>query len=67
MKHVVVDLGVCQGHAACMMTAPALFDLDVRGNAVVLGDGSLTDDAAVDLARRAQAACPERAISIVGD
>lgn len=61
---VIVDAGMCQGHACCMMAAPAVFDIDDNsGKAIVLQanpDDSLRD--AVDKAARS---CPARAIVIV--
>jgi ferredoxin len=43
--------------------APELFDVDDYGNAVVIGDGSVSPDL-VERAKLAVANCPEFAISI---
>lgn len=63
---VTVDAEKCQGHNRCYALAPELFDVDDYGQAVVIGDGSVTPDHA-DAARLAVANCPEFAISIVAD
>ena len=60
---VVIDPERCQGHGRCFSLAPALFDTDDLGNGYVLGDGVVAPEFA-DLARLAQANCPENAISI---
>jgi ferredoxin len=60
---VAIDAERCQGHGRCFSLAPNLFDSDEIGNGFVLGDGVVPSDA-VDLARLAQANCPEHAISI---
>jgi ferredoxin len=60
---VHVDAGRCQGHTLCHMVAPALFELDDE-------DGharAIQPDVPVELedaARKAEAGCPEQAISI---
>jgi len=60
---VVVDLDSCQGHACCMMTAPAVFDIDdASGKAIVLDPNP--DDSSRDLVERAIRGCPARAIAI---
>ena len=52
----------CQGHTLCHMVAPELFALqDEDGHAVSLVKDSLTDEQ-IELARKAAAGCPERAI-----
>jgi ferredoxin len=61
---VSVDAQKCQGHNRCYALAPELFDVDDYGQAVVIGDGSVTPDQA-GAARLAVANCPEFAISIV--
>jgi ferredoxin len=63
---VVIDGERCAGHGRCYVIAPELFTDDERGYGATAGDGAVTPDQA-DLARRAVAACPERAISIVED
>lgn len=60
---VVVDGERCQGHNRCYALAPELFDVDDYGQAVVIGEGTVTDELA-DKAHLAVANCPEYAISI---
>ena len=61
---VVVDRQVCQGHTLCNMTAPDVFGLsDEDGHAEVLVDP--LPESAVEVAQRAAAACPERAIALL--
>jgi ferredoxin len=60
---VVIDAELCQGHGRCFSIAPSIFGFDDLGNGVVLGDGTLTPET-LDLARLAQANCPEHAIFI---
>jgi ferredoxin len=60
---VVIDADLCQGHGRCFSIAPIIFEFDELGNGVVIGDGSLTPET-IDLARLAQANCPEHAIFI---
>jgi len=60
---VRVDPDKCQGHNRCYALAPALFDVDDFGQAVVLGDGLVAPDQE-DGARLAAANCPEFAIII---
>lgn len=63
---VRVDTAKCQGHNRCYALAPELFDVDDYGQAVVLGEGTVTPDLA-DKARLAVANCPEYAISLDED
>jgi len=60
---VVLDAERCQGHNRCYALAPELFDVDDFGQAVVIGDGTVTPDRE-DKAHLAVANCPEYAISI---
>jgi ferredoxin len=60
---VTIDADRCQGHGRCFTLAPSIFTFDEMGSGVVLGDGTLSEDT-VELARLAQANCPEHAISI---
>ena len=60
---VSIDAERCQGHGRCFSLAPSLFGFDELGNGVVIGDGVLSDET-LELARLAQANCPEHAISI---
>ena len=58
-----VDAEKCQGHNRCYALAPELFDVDDYGNAVVIGDGTVSPDLE-EKARLAVANCPEFAITI---
>ena len=59
---VTVDDGKCHGHQMCAIASPDVFGSDEYGNAVVLLDPVPADlDASV---RRAEANCPERAITL---
>ena len=60
---VRVDAEKCQGHNRCYALAPELFDVDDYGQAVVIGDGTVTPELE-EKARLAVANCPEFAISI---
>ena len=60
---VVVDPAKCQGHTLCAMTSPDLFELDDEdGHSRVLLEEVPAGQE--ELARRAAAGCPERAISV---
>jgi ferredoxin len=63
---VVIAGELCAGHGRCYVIAPELFTDDERGYGAPLGDGAVSVEH-TDLARRAVAACPERAISLLGD
>jgi ferredoxin len=63
---VVIDAELCQGQGRCFSMAPGIFGFDDLGNGVVLGDGTLGEET-LDLARLAQANCPEHAIFIEED
>ena len=59
---VTVDGDRCHGHQMCAIASPEVFGSDEYGNAVVLLDPvPLPLEAAV---RRAEANCPERAITL---
>jgi ferredoxin len=60
---VSIDAERCQGHGRCFSLAPDLFEFDELGSGVVRGDGTLNDET-LQLARLAQANCPEHAISM---
>ncbi|MFY9782769.1 MAG: ferredoxin [Acidimicrobiales bacterium] len=60
---VVIDHELCQGQGRCFTMVPSLFDFDDLGNGVVIGDGTLTPET-LELARLAEANCPEHAIFI---
>lgn len=57
-----VDADKCHGHQMCAIASPEVFGSDLYGNAVVLLDPVPAQREAS--ARRAEANCPERAISI---
>ena len=59
---VIVDDSRCHGHQMCAIAAPQVFGSDDYGNAVVLVDPVPTEYEMA--ARRAEANCPERAITI---
>jgi ferredoxin len=60
---IVVDSGLCSGHARCNAVAPELYELDSNGYCSI---GELDVPAALEhQAREGAAACPERAISII--
>ena len=59
---VIVDDGKCHGHQMCAIAAPQVFGSDDYGNALVLLDPVPAEFEAA--ARRAEANCPERAITI---
>jgi ferredoxin len=60
---VHVDPDKCQGHNRCYSIAPELFEIDDLGMANEKGDG-VVPDSLVPKARRAEANCPEFAITI---
>ncbi|MFT5979130.1 MAG: ferredoxin [Candidatus Azotimanducaceae bacterium] len=60
---VHLDVEKCQGHNRCYALAPELFDVDDYGQAVLIGDGSVTTELE-DKARLAALNCPEYAITI---
>lgn len=60
--HLVVDRTACAGHGLCYATAPELLDSDDFGNPVVTSDPVPFER--LDSARRATAACPERALTL---
>lgn len=60
---VRIDPEMCQGQGRCFSIAPGIFDFDDLGSGVVIGDGTLSDET-MELARLAQANCPEHAIFI---
>jgi ferredoxin len=61
---IVIDSERCQGHNRCLAYAGELIDLDSRGHAVVLGDGTVPPELAED-AQLAVDNCPEEAISTI--
>lgn len=60
---VIIDNDRCQGHQMCAIAAPQIFGSDHYGNAELLIDGDIPPELHA-AARRAQANCPEHAITI---
>src|ERR1700756_1905654 len=60
---VHVDQEKCQGHNRCYSLAPELFDIDDLGTSHEKGDGTVSPELEA-AARRAEANCPEYAISL---
>jgi ferredoxin len=60
--NVTVDDTRCHGHQMCAIAAPDVFGSDDYGNAVVLLSPVPAD--LVASVRRAEANCPERAITL---
>jgi ferredoxin len=60
---VSIDAARCQGHGRCFSLAPDVFGFDDLGNGFVHGDGDV-DGERLELARLAEANCPEHAIAI---
>jgi len=60
---VQVDEAKCHGHQMCAIAAPEVFGSDDYGNAVVLVES--VPERLHAATRRAEANCPERAITIV--
>ncbi len=60
---IAFDREKCQGHGRCYSLAPALFESDDEGYAVLLVDGDVPTEQEAD-ARLAADNCPEYAITI---
>ena len=60
---IAVDRDLCQGHAACVQEAPALFALDPATNQVVVKNAS-PDESQRAEAKRAIKYCPTRALRL---
>lgn len=61
---VRIDPARCQGQTRCNFVAPAMFEIDEKGNGYVRGDGVLRTDEELALAKRGAASCPESAIFV---
>ncbi len=61
---VVIDADLCQGQGRCFSIAPSVFGFDELGNGVVLTSGEL-GESDLELARLAEANCPEHAVGVV--
>ena len=60
--HIVVDRELCLGAQNCKHIAPAVFEIDDEGLAVVIS----SDPAHVQAVLEAAQSCPSGAISLVG-
>ncbi len=60
---IVIDRGLCQGHAVCMGEAPEVFQVDDQGVLTVLQERP--PDALLEQVRRAAKYCPTGAIKIL--
>jgi ferredoxin len=60
---VQINPELCQGHGRCYDIAPDLFGADDEGYGLVLGDGTVPQEAGHD-ARLAVLNCPEQAIEL---
>jgi ferredoxin len=58
-----IDAERCTGHGRCYSLAPDLFEPDDEGHGVVVGDGTVEPEME-ELARKAAANCPERAVIV---
>ena len=58
-----VQEDVCQGHTLCYMAAPEVFDLREEDGHGYVKITEFTPEL-IELARRAQATCPEQAIVV---
>ena len=63
---IVIDAGLCQGHARCASLVPDVFDLDDDGFAIVLSGREHVAEDDVD-ALLAIDNCPEQAIRLERD
>ena len=61
---VVIDADLCQGQGRCFSIAPSVFGFDELGSGVVLVTGEL-GEGELELARLAEANCPEHAVGVV--
>lgn len=61
---VVVDHERCQGHGRCHAIAPELFELDELGYSVLRCEDAEILPGLAEIAARAAAGCPERAITV---
>lgn len=59
---IALDSEACTGHGRCYAEAPTLFEPDEQGFGVVPRE--VVDEDQLPRARRAENACPERAIRV---
>lgn len=62
-KKVVVDMGLCQGHAVCMGEAPEYFNVDEQSILTLKKSVIATSD--IDAVNAAVKFCPNQALSII--
>ncbi len=62
-QRIVVDEVACDGHAICALLCSDRISLDEWGHAAV-DSASITERAVLRRARRAVAACPQRALRL---
>jgi ferredoxin len=61
---ITISEELCHGHNRCCRVAPELFESDELGNALVKGDGTVSEELMAK-ARLAIANCPEGAIRLI--
>jgi ferredoxin len=59
---IVLDSGMCTGHGRCYAETPQLFEPDEQGFGVATTQ--VIDEDRLPQARKAESACPERAINV---
>lgn len=64
--HLEIDAAICDAHGICALLCPELVALDEWGYAAVSRE-QVEHGATLRRARRAVAACPERALRLVAD
>ena len=65
MNTLSVDASRCTGHGRCYATSPDLLSDDEEGYVTLRGSSMEISDDQLASATRAEAACPERALSLV--
>lgn len=64
MNTLSVDAGKCTGHGRCYTASPDLLSDDEEGFVTLRGSSMEVADDQLTAAAQAEAACPERAISL---
>ena len=64
MNTLSVDAGRCTGHGRCYTASPGLLSDDEEGFVTLRGSSMEVADDQLAAAAEAEAACPERAISL---
>lgn len=62
-KKVLVDMGLCQGHAACMDEAPSYFSVDDKS--ILTVNQSHVNEADLQSVKKAVQHCPNQALSLI--